>query len=147
MHCKSVLLKWGFEMMYFENSRVKIEVSSDSSKVISVLDKKSSKDIKGEDTYLFSLVGADKESVFVPCGMEVDGNTVTVKTQLGDFAVEVLTEDDYFTFELKSELPKDAYKLVMSNIKYAYDPSDKANTGAAGVAMTYWVNPCFFPDG
>jgi len=133
-------------LVVLENDRVRIEIASDDSKVMSVFDKKSSRDIKGEDTYFFYLIESDGETVAVPDKLDIVEDVVKVKTLLGDFSVEILSEADFFTFELTSSLPEDAYKLVMGEIKYAYDPSDKNNTGAAGVAMTYWANPCFFPD-
>lgn len=130
----------------FENKYTEIKISKADSSVIDVIDKISSKSIKGDSCNFFSLMLPDKETVVAPSSLECEGDTITVKTAIGDFKVKVATFEDFFTFELVTELPKDSFLARIANVKYSYDYTDKNNVGACGIAMTYWANPCFFPD-
>ncbi|MBO7251819.1 MAG: hypothetical protein J6V25_04260, partial [Oscillospiraceae bacterium] len=73
-------------------------------------------------------------------------NVVTVTTPMGAFSVQVDADEDYFTLTTVSSLPADSYKCILGNAKYTYDYANKENTGACGVALTYWVDPVDFPD-
>ncbi len=129
-----------------ENSRAVITVGCDGAAVKSILDKKSGRDIKGADTAFFSLVMPDKKTEFKTLSAAWDGDTVKVMTEGGDFDVRVRAFNDYFEFELVSPLPEGSYKARIAHAKYSYDPSDKKNTGACGIALTWWMNPLFYPD-
>lgn len=129
-----------------ENRYVKILFSREDARVESIFDKVHGKELKGEDTHFFCLVAQDKETVVAPTAIGCTDGCVTVETPLGAFQVAVVQEEEYFTFELLSELPAASYKGILAHAKYDYDFSGKGNTGAAGIAMTYWANPCFYPD-
>lgn len=130
----------------FENRYAKIMISQKDAKVESIFDKVHSKEMKGEDTYFFSLIAQDKETVVAPTAVRCCDRCITVETPLGDFHVAVTVEEEYFTFELAGALPAASYKCSLAHVKYSYDISDKRNTGAIGIAMTTWTNPCFYPD-
>ncbi len=128
-----------------ENNYAKVLIFQKDARVESVFDKVHGKEIKGEDTYFFSLVAQNKQTIVVPTGLQCDDDCITVETPLGNFRVAVSVQDDYFTFELLEALPAASYKGVIAHVKYHYDVKDKSNTGAIGIAMTYWTNPCFYP--
>lgn len=130
----------------FENKYTRIVISSDDALVKSVTDKINSKEIRGEDTYFFYLIKKDKETIVKPTALTLNDNIITVSTELGEFKVKCILDDEYFSFELLSSLPEASYKLVMAHCKYNYDYTNKQNSGAVGIALTYWANPCFFPD-
>ncbi len=130
----------------FENRYVSISISQKNAAVESVFDKVHSKEIKGEDSYFFCLIAQDKKTVVAPTALRCSGNCITVETPLGDFRVEVTVQDAYFAFELIDVLPDASYKALLAHGKYAYDFREKCNVGAIGIAMTYWMNPCFYPD-
>lgn len=134
------------ESIIFENNRVKISVSALDSMVESIVDKAALKDIKGENTHFFSLIKSDKKTEIYPYKISLANDELKVSTELGDFTIKVQAEDDYFTFELTSILPESSYKAMIAHAKYNYDYENKANCGAVGIAMTYWANPCFYPD-
>ena len=129
-----------------ENRYVKLCISKENARVESVFDKMQGREMKGEDTYFFSLVAQDKQTTVAPTGLEYSDGCVAVETPLGGFRVAVTAQEEYFTFELMDELPEGTYKGILAHAKYTYDVSDKSNTGAIGIAMTYWTNPCFYPD-
>ncbi len=131
--------------MILENKYTKI-VLDENSKVISVTDKKTGKDIREGETHFFSLISNDKKTAVIPEKVDFTENIFLVKTKIGEFKIKSEIFDDYFSFKLITPLPKEAFKLNMAHIKYNYDYSDKKNTGACGVALTYWTNPCFYPD-
>lgn len=130
----------------FENSYAIICISREDSRVERIYDKVHGAEIKGGDTCFFSLVAQDQQTVILPTGLQCDDKEITVETPLGSFRVAVAIDDAYFTFELADALPEAAYKGIIAHAKYAYDVSDKTNTGAVGIAMSYWTNPCFYPD-
>ncbi len=131
--------------MILENKYTTV-LLDENSKVISVTNKKTKKDIRGEETYFFSLIGEDKKTVIIPKKVNFCDGIFTVITQVGDFKIRAEIFDEYFSFELITYLPQKAFKLRMAHIKYNYDYSDKENTGACGIPLTYWTNPCFYPD-
>ena len=106
-----------------ENNYAKVLISQKDARVESVFDKVHKKDIKGENTYFFSLVAQDKQTVVAPTGLQYSDNCITVETPLGDFQVAVSVQDDYFTFELVDALPAGSYKGVIAHAKYSYDVS------------------------
>ncbi|MBO5452707.1 MAG: hypothetical protein J6A69_01945 [Clostridia bacterium] len=128
-----------------ENKYVRLEISKKDASVKNIFDKKKGCLAVGEETKFFSLIGIDKKTEYYPTELDFDLNVFTVKTVIGEFKVKVTTFDEYFVFELLTDLPEGAYKANIAHAKYSYEYS-KENTGAAGIAMTWWVNPCFFPD-
>ncbi len=130
----------------FDNAFVTLTVANAGAAVKSIIDKKTGRDIKGEDTAFFALVTADKKTEFKTLDARLEGDRVKVTTQGGDFEVKVTAFDGYFEFELLSELPRDCYKARIAHAKFDYDPTDRSSVGACGVALTYWVNPVFYPD-
>ncbi len=129
----------------FENDKVKITVSKNTSLVEGIIDKKTGKELKGEDTFFFSLITADGKQI-IPNALDTESDIIKINTDIGAFSVKTEIFEDYFTFELLDSLPEKAYKAVIANAKYRYDYEDKSGTGAVGIAMTYWMNPCFYPD-
>ncbi len=129
-----------------ENNYAKVLISRKDARVESVFDKVRGREMKGEDTYFFSLIAQDKKTAVIPTGLCFSDGCIAVQTPLGDFRVAVMVQEEYFTFELADKLPADSYKGILAHAKYSYDTGDKNNTGAIGIAMTYWANPCFYPD-
>jgi len=129
-----------------ENDLVKITVSSETALVESVWNKVNGNEMKGEDVHFFSFVENDKETKVYPTSLELSGNIITVNSAYGKSEYELNAESDYFTVELLSSLPDEIYKVLMANVKYDYDREDKDAICAAGMAVTYWANPCFYPD-
>lgn len=130
----------------FETDYSKIEISDSDTAVRSVFDKINSKEIKGKDAYFFHLILNDKETVIPPESVSLKGNVISVFTGLGSFDVKIKCESEYIAFEIISPLPKEAWKCCIANACYSYDYTDKSSCGAIGIAVTYWANPCFFPD-
>ena len=129
----------------FENDRAVITLSKKDSSVEEIVDKKTGKSIKGEDTKFFSFYTKEKEEIALT-GISVKGDVITVSSEKGSFDVKVAVFDNYFTFEIISKAPEGMFKIIMGHMKFDYDYLDKKNTGANGVAMTIWVNPMFYPD-
>lgn len=134
------------EAIVLENNYALVSISQEDSRVERIFDKVHRRELKGEDTFFFSLVAQDKKSVVVPTALHCSDGCIAVETPLGAFRVAAAAQDGYFTFELMDALPEASYKGVIAHAKYSYDAADKANTGAVGIAMTYWTNPCFYPD-
>ncbi len=130
-----------------ENNYAEITLSKKNSLVEKILDKKAKKDIKGEDTYFFSLVDADKETVILPTGLSLNKDVIVVESPKGKFEIKVEAFDNYFTFELISQLPKDVFKVEIGETSFEWNANDASSTGIVGIAMTYWINPNYFPDG
>ena len=130
-----------------ENGYAKITLSKKDSSVEKILDKKNDKDIKNKDTYFFSVVDADRETVIAPTGLSLKGDVIVVDTPKGKLEVKVTAFDNYFVFELVSELPKDVFKAEIADMSFTYLKEDRTSAGIAGIAMTYWINPNYFPDG
>ena len=129
-----------------ENNRAIITFSKQNALVSSIRDKQTGAELKGEDTYFFSLVAQDRQTVVPPTAIAQEGDLLHISTDLGSFSVKIETDDDYFTFELVTPLPTNCFKARIAHAKYSYDFEDKSNTGACGIALTFWANPCFFPD-
>ncbi|MBP3437623.1 MAG: hypothetical protein J6K61_06955 [Clostridia bacterium] len=128
-----------------ENEKVSISLSLKDGEVLSVWDKAAQKDIKGEKTCFFSFFNHDKEEV-APDGISFKDGVFTVSSPLGKAVVKAEVFPLYFTFTLEEALSKDICKFKMGYIVYNYDCADQNNTGAIGVAMTYWTNPVYWPD-
>lgn len=128
-----------------QNQHVKILLSDMDGAVLGIIDRVTGKDIRSEKTYFFDLLDEGGNSI-VPTGVSLEGNLVTVSTSAGAFSVQVDADEDYFTLTLATALPEGSYKCVLGNAKYTYDYVNKENTGACGVALTYWVDPMEFPD-
>ena len=128
-----------------ENDLAQILLSKEDASVLRIWDKTGQKELRGEKTCFFALLQKDLTEVS-PAGLSLREDMLAVTTPLGDFSVQVGVEEDYFTFTLTTALPEGAFGCVMANAKYDYDFADKENTGACGIAMTYWVNPVFYPD-
>ena len=129
-----------------DNAYATITVANEGAAVVSVIDKKTGNDIKGEDTAFFALVMPDKETEFATVSAVLEGDVIKVKTEGGNFDVKVTAYDSYFEFETLTALPDTCHRARVAHAKYSYDPKDKANTGACGIALTYWMNPCYYPD-
>ncbi len=130
----------------FENDYARICISKKDSAVEKIIDKKTGKDIKGEDTCFFSFETKEEENIAVT-GLAVKGEILTITTEKGSFDIEARVFDSYFTFEVKTKMPEGIFKATLAHAKYDYDYTDKRNTAATGIAMTIWVNPMFYPDG
>ena len=130
-----------------ENKYVEITLSKKNAFVERIFDKKNNKDIKGEDAYFFSLTDADRKTVILPTALSRKDDILVVDTPKGTLEIQVGAYDNYFTFELISELPKDIFKAEIAETSFVYDFDDKENAGIVGIAMTYWIDPNFFPDG
>ena len=142
----SIALKENKKAIILENNFVKIEFSNKDAKVMSVTDKISGKDIMGEETYFFAL--CDREgNAFETKSVSLSKNGVTVETELGKIDVKFEIFDEWFTLEVMSKLPKNAYKFDFGHVKFNYDLKDTGALRAAGVAMTVNCNPCFYPSG
>ncbi|MBQ7898175.1 MAG: hypothetical protein IJ323_07095 [Clostridia bacterium] len=134
--------------LIFENAFAEITISKKDAIVEKILDKKSKKEITGEKTYFFSLLTGtftENEEV-ISTSLALSNDTITVQTPIGGFDVKCEIKENYFTFELTSALPEKSYKALLAHARYDYDFKDKANTGAVGIALTYWADPCFYPD-
>ena len=129
----------------FENDYAEIVISKKDSSVEKITDKKTGKNIKGEDTCFFELVTKENEEIEIT-GVSLNGNKLTVDSTNGKFEIQALAFDSYFTFEVMSALPEGTFYARIAHAKYDYDYADKKNTGACGVAMTIWANPVYFPD-
>ncbi len=132
----------------FENDYAEIAISKKNSLVEKVIDKKTNRDIRGEETCFFTLFKEkhSKQTVEVT-GLALKGDVITVDTEKGSFDVKVEVKQNYFTFEVITDLPEGIYKMHMVYVKYDYDYLDKNNTAAITVPMTIWVDPLYFPDG
>lgn len=129
----------------FENSYAEIAISKKDASLEKITVKKNSQNIKGEDTLFFGLF--NEENVpFKTNSAALNGNVVTLDTELGQVDIEVNAEERYFTFELKTAIPKEAYYLALGNALYEYDTKDDNGPGAAGLAITYWTNPTIGPS-
>ena len=134
------------ESLILENKWVSIAVSLLDAKVQRITDKVTGRDICGEPVSFFALVEQDKQTEILPRGLSLAGDVVTVQTDLGNFSLRIQAEAEWFTFELMTALPKGAYKARLAHAKYEYDLQDGKTCCAVGVALTYWANPCFYPD-
>lgn len=134
------------ESLILENKWVSIAVSLLDAKVQRITDKVTGRDICGELVSFFALVGEDKQTEILPRGLSLAGDVVTVQTDLGNFSLRIQAEAEWFTFELLTALPKGAYKARLAHAKYDWDLQDSKVCCAVGVALTYWANPCFYPD-
>lgn len=128
-----------------ENKHVQLTISARDASVLQVLDKATGKELRGEQTALITLTDAEKNPI-ANTGVTLQGDVLTVETAVGSFCVKVEADEDYFTFTLVSALPEGAYQCLLGYVKYTYDYENKENTGACGIALTYWVDPEFFPD-
>ncbi len=133
------------DRLVLENKHAQIFLSCVDGSVLQIMDKATGKDIRGEKAYFFDLQDAEGNSI-VATGVSVEGNVVTLITAVGEYSVQVDADEDYFALTLATALPVGSYKCVLGNAKYTYDYVNKENTGACGVALTYWVDPMEFPD-
>lgn len=128
----------------FENAYTVITLCKASARVLSVIDKKTGRDIRGEQTAFFSL--HTRECEIPVTGLSLLDDLITVNTEKGSFSVKACAYTRYFTFEILTDLPEGAFRAYVAHVKYAYDASDKSNTGAVGVAMSIYMNPTYYPD-
>lgn len=133
------------DSILLQNNHAQITISKQDASVQQVIDLTAGKNIRGEMTHFFALFKKDETPV-IPTELALTGNCITVTTPVGAFSVQVDVDEDYFAFTLVTPLPADVYKCFIANVKYTYDYENKENTGACGVAMTYWVDPVFWPD-
>ncbi|MBQ7898174.1 MAG: hypothetical protein IJ323_07090 [Clostridia bacterium] len=130
-----------------ENDYAEISLSKKTSLVEKVIDKKTGKDIRGDETQFFTLFASKEEESVAVTGISLKGNVITVATEKGSFEVKAEALDHYFTFEIISELPEGIYKAYIAYVKYDYDYLDKKNTAAVTIPITIWVDPLYYPDG
>ena len=130
----------------FENDYVQISILKKNSLVEKVTDKKTGKDIRGEETHFFTLFKNNEEKIGVN-GIALNGDVITVSTEKGSFDVKVEVKPNYFTFEVITDLPEGIYKMHMVYVKYDYDCLDNKNSAAVTVPITIWVDPVYYPDG
>lgn len=128
-----------------QNKHVQIYLSKVDASAQQIIDLKSGKDILAETAPFFALVKEDGTFI-ANTGIALQGNVLDIATEVGAFSVQVEVDEDYFAFTLLTHLPEGCYKTYLGNASYDYDYTDKENTGACGIAMTYWANPVFFPD-
>lgn len=133
--------------LILENEWVRIGISAENAKVQQITEKATGENIRAEVTAFFALVAQDKETEILPEKLTVSGDVITVDTALGSIRVKVEEHENWFAFELLTALPKGAYKARLAHAKYEYDPQNAKACRAVGVALTYWTNPCFYPDG
>ena len=133
---KAILLK---------NETVTLELSRKDASLLSVVTA-DGVDITGEKKSFFALTDESWQE-FKNEGLDSEGDTLILKTELGEVKIAVTVRDTYFIFEVLTSLPKGAYCLYMGNASYEYDIEDMNGPRAVGVAMTVTVDPEYFPDG
>ena len=132
--------------IFLENRYARIAICEKNGLVASVYDKKHEREMIGADTHFFSLLARDRKTEILPIGLHLEDKCITVQTEVGCFTVRAEAFEDHFVFELTSHLPKECFKACLAHVRYDYDYTNKKNTGAVGLAMTFWANPCFYPD-
>ena len=135
------------ESLILENKWVSIAISAVDATVQQIIDQQTGCNICAEPTAFFAAVGADKQTQFPPKKLTLAEDILTVQTELGDFSVRIDAQEAWFTFELLTTLPKGVYKVRLAHAKYTYDLQSENACSAVGIALTYWANPCFYPDG
>ncbi|MBR5460013.1 MAG: hypothetical protein IKV53_04025 [Clostridia bacterium] len=128
-----------------ENETVKLELSRKDAALLSVVTA-DGVDITGEEKHFFALTDESWQE-FKNEGLDLEGDTLILKTELGEVKIAVAIRDTYFIFEVLTSLPEGAYCLYMGNASYEYDRDDDNGPRAVGVAMTVTVDPEYFPDG
>ena len=129
--------------LILENQWARIVISAENARVLEITEKATGENISAEATAFFSLVGQDKETEILPEKLTVSGDVITVSTALGDFCVKAEEKENWFAFELLTALPEGTFKARIAHGKY----TGAENCSAIGMALTYWANPCFYPDG
>lgn len=120
-----------------ESKYASITVSKSDSTVTSV--KFQGKEIASdEQVHFFSFFNNAKEESF-PTSLELNGDVITVKGELGSFDVRVECGDCFF-LEVLTALPETVYKVFVGRAKYT-EPV------AVNVAMTIGSIPKYYPDG
>ncbi len=127
-----------------ENNYAEITLSKAGALVETIIDKKTGRNMRGEETRFFSLWTREAEIPVV--GLSLNGNIITVEAENGRFDVEAKVFDNYFTFEVLTDLPEGTFYAYIAHAKYDYDYTDKKNTGASNIAMTIWMDPVTYPD-
>lgn len=130
------------EHIILENNYVTCTISRKEGKITSIF--ANGIDILGDKTYFFHLID-NNDKIIIPEVLELDENIITVVTKVGSYRVKAEIYDEYFTFELMTHLPE-CKSGVFAHAKYNYDYANKDNVGACGIAMTFWMNPIFYPD-
>lgn len=128
-----------------ENDIVEITLSNKTAIIEKVILKKTKTDIKGEETVFFAFVNEAGE-YFKNNSLTLNGNVITLDTEIGKMDVEVKTFPRYFEFELLTELPEKCYNAVMSHIQYEFESKTPTDTAVTGLALTYWADPVYSPN-
>ncbi len=129
-----------------ETCFVKIEISGTDSKVLSIVDKRDDTSIMGEETFFFRL--ADKEdNAFEIKSVTLSDGVILVDTAVGPIEVGVALYDEWYSLEVLTSLPKEAYRFAFGSLLFNYDLDDENALRAADVSMTVNANPCFYPSG
>ena len=129
--------------LILENNWVRIAISAENAVVQEISEKATGGQISTEATAFFALVAQDKETEILPEKLTVSGDVITVQTALGSFCVKAEEKENWFAFELLTGLPEGAYKARIAHARY----TGAETCSAIGIALTYWTNPCFYPDG
>ena len=129
-----------------ENKHAEITLSKKTSLVEKVIDKKTKKDIRGEETKFFNFLSREKEVVAEVTNLSLKDDILTVETTKGAFDIKALAFDNYFSFEVVSKMPEGIYQMHLAHVKYDYDYIDKKNTGAVIIPLTIWADPVHYPD-
>ena len=132
--------------LVLENDLVSVTLSKADSSVLEIIEKASSLDIKNDDAHFFELIDTDKERKIAPSALSLKDNVLTVLTHKGSFDIKVEIYDEYFIFELISKLPTDIFRLHIANTSFNCDCNNKSNMGLIGLALTYWIDPSYYPD-
>ena len=128
-----------------ENKTVRLELSRKDATLLSVVTA-DGVDITGEQKNFFALTDESWQE-FKNEGLDLEGDTLILKTELGEVKIAVTVKDAFFIFEVLTSLPEGAYCLYMANASYEYDLDSENGPRAVGVAMTVAVDPKYFPDG
>lgn len=130
------------ENIILENNYVSLTISKSDGQVKKIFS--GNIDILDEKTYFFYLIDTN-DKIVVPESLELEKDIIKVKTKMGNYHIKTEVYDDYFTFELVTHLPN-CKSGIFAHAKYNYDYANKDNIGACGIAMTFWMNPSFYPD-
>ena len=129
-----------------ENRYAEIVLSREGAVIEAVIDKAAGQDIKAaKGIPLFILETKEEETIPIRTVSLCD-NLLTVETANGAFDLAVTAAEHYFTFEVLTSLPEGTFRAYIANARYDYDPADKSDIGAVGIAMTVSVDPMEFPD-
>ncbi len=94
-------------------------------------------------TYQFIYLMNDFGTKLLPTGMSIEGNRIKVDFK-GGYGIYLIAdvEDNYMSFEIDSELPKDIKSVTFANLNTNLKASDDPESFKLnGIAMSAWTNP------